>query len=155
MDASAEELAELYHRRWEIETEFRHIKTTMGMDHMHVKSPEMTYKQMYAFFLAHNLLRWLMLKAALQNQADPTRLSFKGALDAVRIWACQMSQLKRKHFNQMMDTLLQVIAKYLVPIRPDRIEPRRLKKRLKRFTLLTFPRRDDLPDDEFFKSGLS
>lgn len=155
LDASAEELAELYHRRWEIETEFRHIKTTMGMDHMRVKSPAMAYKQMYAFFLAHNLLRWLMLKAALKNGEDPTRLSFKGALDTVRIWAPQMGHLSRKHFTQMMDALLEVVASDRIPIRPDRIEPRRLKKRLKRFTLLTFSRRNYLPDDEFFKSGLS
>lgn len=155
MEASIEELAQLYHRRWEIETEFRHIKTTMGMDHMRVKSPDMAHKQMYAFFIAHNLLRWIMLKAARESDVDPTRLSFKGALDSVVRWTAEMAHLPRKPFRKMMDQLLLVIARDCVPIRPDRIEPRRIKKRLKRFTLLTFPRREYLPDDEFFKSGLS
>lgn len=136
MDASPQELAALYQRRWEIETEFRHIKITLGMDHIHVKSPEMARKQMYLFFIAHNLVRWLMLKAALTHQCPPERLSFKGAVDCIQRWASEMSHLKPRHFDLIMDELLGVIAADPVPCRPDRIEPRFQKKRPKRFPFL-------------------
>lgn len=152
---SVEELAGLYRRRWEIETEFRHLKTTLGMDHMSVKSPAMAYKQMYIYFIAHNLIRWIMLKAANAHGVDPTRLSFKGTLDCVQRWASEMSQLKRRQFSQFMEQMLGVIAKDRIPNRPDRIEPRRLKKRPKRFKLLTFPRSQYLSDEEYLKSALS
>jgi hypothetical protein len=155
MDESVEELAELYRRRWEIETEFRHLKTTLGMEHMRVKSPEMAYKHMYVFFIAHNLIRWLMLQAARKHEVDPTRISFKGAVDCLQRWVAEMAHLKRRDFRAMKDRMLQIIAKDLVPKRPDRIEPRRLKKRLKRFTLLTFPRSKYLTDEEYLKTALS
>lgn len=155
MEESVEELAALYRRRWEIETEFRHLKTTLGMEHMRVKSPEMAYKQMYVFFIAHNLIRWLMLKAADSHGVDPTRISFKGAVDCLQRWVAEMAHLKRRDFEQMKERMLQVLARDLVPRRPDRIEPRRLKKRLKRFTLLTFPRSTYLTDEEYLKAALS
>lgn len=155
MEESVEELAALYRRRWEIETEFRHLKTTLGMEHMHVKSPEMAYKQMYVFFIAHNLIRWLMLKAANEHGVDPTRISFKGAVDCMQRWISEMAHLRPSHFKAMKDRMLQVLANDLVPKRTDRIEPRRLKKRLKRFTLLTFPRSKYLTDEEYLKKTLS
>ena len=155
MEESVDELAALYRRRWEIETEFRHLKTTLGMEHIHVKSPEMAYKQMYVFFIAHNLIRWLMLQAANEHDVDPTRISFKGAVDCMQRWISEMAHLKRKDFAAMKDRMLQILARDIVPKRPDRIEPRRLKKRLKRFTLLTFPRSKYLTDEEYLKAALS
>lgn len=155
MEETVEELAALYRRRWEIETQFRRLKTTLGMEHLRVKSPSMAYKQMYIFLIAHNLLRSLMLKAARVHEVDPLRISFKGTLDCLRRWASQMSQLRRKGFASIMEEMLEVIAQDLVPIRPGRIEPRRLKKRLKRFTLLTFPRSQYLTEEEYLKAALS
>jgi len=155
MEESVDELAALYRRRWEIETEFRHLKTTLGMEHIHVKSPEMAYKQMYVFFIAHNLIRWLMLQAANEHDVDPTRISFKGAVDCMQRWISEMAHLKRKDFAAMKDRMLQILARDIVPKRHDRIEPRRLKKRLKRFTLLTFPRSKYLTDEEYLKAALS
>lgn len=136
LDTPMQELFELYHKRWEIETAFAHIKTTMEMDHLHVKTPEMARKHMYLFFIAHNLIRWLMLRAG----ALPTVLSFKGALDCVKRWASEMATLNRRAFKQLFDEMLEVIAADQIPFRPNRFEPRCVKKRPKGYQRMTRPR---------------
>lgn len=135
-DVPASEIATLYHRRWEIETGFRHIKTTMEMDHLHVKSPEMALKLIYLFFIAHNLLCWLMQKAGHCANA----LSFKGTLDCLNRWASEMASLGKQRFGKILDDMLEVIAKDKIPIRPGRSEPRCVKARTKRYERLTVHR---------------
>ena len=50
-------LAELYRRRWEAEVDLKHVKTTLGMEMLRGKSPEMVRKEIYMHLLAYNLLR--------------------------------------------------------------------------------------------------
>lgn len=135
-DKPASEIIALYHRRWEIETGFRHIKTTMGMDHLHVKSAQMARKLIYLFFVAHNLICSLMLKAG----HSPNILSFKGTLDCLNRWAGKMASLGKQRFNRILDDMLEVIAKDKVPIRPSRSEPRCIKAMTKRYERLTVHR---------------
>ena len=54
-------LAELYQSRWEIETNFRHLKTTMGMDVLRCKRPEGVLKELWIYILVYNLVRRVML----------------------------------------------------------------------------------------------
>ena len=53
----AEELAERYLKRWDVELFFRDIKTTMGMDILRCKTPEMVRKEILMFFIAYNCIR--------------------------------------------------------------------------------------------------
>lgn len=135
-DKPASEIIALYHRRWEIETGFRHMKTTMGMDHLHVKSAQMARKLIYLFFVAHNLICSLMLRSG----HNPNALSFKGALDCVNRWASEMASLSKQRFNRILDDLLEVIAKDKVPRRPGRSEPRCIKAMTKKYQRLTIHR---------------
>lgn len=135
-DMSVEELAALYRRRWEIETGFKDIKTTLGMDHVHVKSPDMALKQVYLFFIANNLIRWLMLRAGQPED----RISFKGTIDCLNRWTAEMANLTRKNFKELFAEMLRIIGADKVPLRPDRSEPRCVKTRPKRFQRLTRPR---------------
>ena len=64
-DVSKPELKALYKKRWQIEVDFRNIKTTMGMETLSCKTPEMNEKEIWAYFLAYNLIRLLMAQAAL------------------------------------------------------------------------------------------
>ncbi|MCK5188523.1 MAG: transposase, partial [Methylococcales bacterium] len=64
-DASKSELKALYKKRWQIEVDFRNIKTTMGMETLSCKTPEMSEKEIWIYFLAYNLIRLLMAQAAL------------------------------------------------------------------------------------------
>src|SRR5439155_26764334 len=77
-------LSELYARRWQIELGFRHIKTSMGMELLRCKSPQMVHKELEMFFIAHNLIRCLMAEAAANYDVPMERLSFKGTVDSVR-----------------------------------------------------------------------
>ena len=58
-----EAIANLYLSRWQIEVNFRHLKTTMGMEVLHCKSVEGVLKELYIFALAYNLVRLVMLEA--------------------------------------------------------------------------------------------
>jgi hypothetical protein len=55
-----EELAELYFKRWNVELFSRDIKTTMGMDILRCKTPEMARKEIMMYFIAYNCVRRLM-----------------------------------------------------------------------------------------------
>lgn len=120
----AENLAELYHARWQVETNFSHIKTTAGMDILRCTSVEGVLKEMWMFVLVYNLVRMAMLEAAQRQKVDNNRISF---VDALR-W------LKHASSDAPMPKLL------VNPHRPARIEPRTIKRRMKEFPLMKKPR---------------
>jgi hypothetical protein len=74
----AEEVASLYLHRWEIEVRFRDIKTTLGMEMLRTKSPAMIERELLMHQIVYNLMRLVMLKAAIQNGVNHRRLSFRG-----------------------------------------------------------------------------
>jgi len=137
----AQEIAQLYVRRWKIELWFRDIKTSMGMEVLHCKSPKMLHKELEMFFIAYNLLRCLMVQASAINDVQLDRMSFKGTVDSVRQFSMAIAQARsKKKQNQLIGELLEVIARDEVPDRPDRREPRAVKRRPKAFPLLNKPR---------------
>ena len=120
----AAELAELYLSRWQIEVNFRHIKTTMRMEVLHCKTVEGVLKELYMFAVAYNLVRLVMLEAARRQKVPLERISF---IDALR-WLRDAGP----------DTRLTPLV--VNPSRPDRLEPRVLKRRMKHYALLKKPR---------------
>jgi len=84
--APAEELAALYHTRWTIETTLAEMKTTLrGADVvMRSKTPELVRQEFWGLLLAHQIVRKMMLEAALAHQHPPDRLSFKHSLSLMR-----------------------------------------------------------------------
>lgn len=120
---SLDDIAELFRRRWEIETNFGHIKTTMGMDVVKCKTVDGVLRELHAFALVYNLVRQVMLELAARQNVPVNRISF---IDAIR-WL--------QNFDpQQAPTKLQ-----LIPIRPNRHEPRVKKRRQKEYTLMTRP----------------
>ena len=122
----ATDIAELYLSRWQIEVNFRHLKTTMGLEVLHCKTVEGVMKELYMFAIAYNLVRLVMLEASRQQQVPVERVSF---IDALR-W--------------LRDTPAGALLTALVinPHRPERIEPRVLKRRMKEYTLMKKPREE-------------
>jgi hypothetical protein len=76
--APAEELAALYHQRWEIETAFDELKTHLrgAQIVLRSKTPELVKQEFYGLLMAHFAVRGLMHEAALEADEDPDRLSF-------------------------------------------------------------------------------
>ena len=76
----AEELAELYGQRWQIETNLRHLKQTMKMDILHCQTEEGVLKELTTFALVYNLVRAVLHAAAVRQRVPVERLSFADAL---------------------------------------------------------------------------
>jgi hypothetical protein len=74
-------LAQLSYARWGIETNFAHLKTTMGLDVLQCKTVDGVLKELIVFALIYNLVRLVMLQAARRQQVAIDRISF---LDAAR-----------------------------------------------------------------------
>jgi hypothetical protein len=137
----AEQIAQLYRRRWDMELCFRDLKTTMGMEELRCRTPAMVHKELLAFLIAHNFMRCLIAQAASTHNVCRTRISFKGAVDAARSFH-QAMRLARsaRHARRLRCRLLEILAFDLVPLRPGRYEPRAIKRRPKPFSFLTKPR---------------
>jgi hypothetical protein len=84
--APAEELAALYHERWEIETAFDELKTHLrgAKIVLRSKTPELVQQEFYGLLMTHFAIRGLMHEAALRAEDDPDRLSFIHAVRVVR-----------------------------------------------------------------------
>lgn len=135
----AEDVADLYMERWQIEVKFRDLKTTMGMERFTVKTPAMAHKTLRMMVIAYNLLRLTMQKAARQSGRRVHELSVKGTLctltsshETFRAVAGK-PRLARKLNGQ----LIQTCAGHVLNIRPFRREPRATKRRPKTHQLLT------------------
>lgn len=84
--ASAQELAALYHERWEIETAFDEMKTHLrgAKIVLRSKTPDLVRQEVYGLLMAHFAIRGLMHEAALTADLDPDRLSFLHAVRVIR-----------------------------------------------------------------------
>jgi hypothetical protein len=138
---SPRDLAELYRARWHAELDLRSLKITLGMDVLRCKTPEMVRKEIWAHFLAYNLIRTLMARAAEDIGCTPRDLSFKGTLQTMKEFADRLLDARGQTRAQLYDWLLVAIASHQVNDRPDRVEPRARKRRRKQYPRLMLPRR--------------
>ena len=132
----------LYGKRWDVELDLRHLKTTLGMDILRCKTPSMVRKEIYVFLLAYNLLRTLMWSAGTTYNTPPLRLSLQGTRHHLDNFIPQLLAADSKKRLQIYRTLLKVIAHKAVPDRPARNEPRVRKRRPKAYPLMTKPRHE-------------
>ena len=141
----AQDIADLYRRRWHVELFLRDIKITLGMDVLRCKTPALVHKELLFHQIAYNLVRAFMLEAARRRQEaplrDPLRLSLTGACAAIRQWAPALcGERSRAGKIALLDTLFRCIGQDVIPLRPDRMEPRAKKRRAKQYQLLSQPR---------------
>jgi hypothetical protein len=137
----AQELIALYCRRWRLELCLRDLKTTMGLESLRGQSPQMAQKELLAGLIAYNLMRCVMAQSATQYAVEGERISFKGTVDAVRQYSQAIGQARHpKLRRRLWEDLLLNLARDLVPLRPNRCEPRAIKHRPKPFPLLNQPR---------------
>ncbi len=117
----------LYHRRWEIETTFRELKVTQGMEgSLRGRTPETIHYEIAGHVLLYLLVRWLMVEAAVEHGVDdPLRLSFKGSLEELKDMRQTLVTATAKRVQDvLLPRLLERLAEHLVPLRPGRHYPR-------------------------------
>jgi len=137
----AREILQAYLRRWRLEMCLDDLKTTLGMEMLRSRSPQMLQKEIYAYLIAHNLLRCLMAQAAAQHAVALERISFKGTLDALRQFSQTLSQARtKKKRSELWNKFMETLAKDLVPERPGRREPRAVKRIKNKYPRLSRPR---------------
>src|SRR4051794_38840430 len=113
----------------------------MHMEMSRTKSPEMVRKEVAVHFLAYNLIRGLMAEAARSGAVEPRTISFKGAVHTVRSFeAGHLYDPVRIAAD--LPRLLELIVQKRVGDRPDRYEPRAVKRRPKPYPRLSLPRQD-------------
>jgi hypothetical protein len=134
-----DDLAQLYRRRWQAELSIRDIKTSMGIEQLRCKTPDMIHKEFCFFAIAYNLLNLLSAQSAIRYDLQPHQISFKATADSLRQYrrALLASLGKPGKVTQIVDHLLQIIAHAHVADRPDRIEPRAVKLRPKNYHRMT------------------
>jgi len=138
----SEDLAELYFRRWDIELDFRYLKTRMQMDVLRGQTPAMVRKEIYCHLLAYNLVRSIIWQTATCQGVSLSRISVTGTIQHV----LSLRDIKGwGHQDQrgfLYARLLDLIAGQTVPYRPGRVEPRVVKRRPKPHKLMTRPRNE-------------
>ena len=119
---SLDDIRELYHLRWGIETSFRDLKYTLGLVNLHGKSDAFAEQEIYASLTAFNFASRVCNEVVVRqpkNGVYAYKVNFK------------MAVMLCKEFlrtpNADGETLLKEIARHTVPIRPDRQDERNLK----------------------------
>jgi hypothetical protein len=122
-----EKIAELYGWRWQIESCFNHLKTTMKMNVLRCQSVAGVEKELAVYLAAYNLVRLAMLKAAERQQVNSWRISFVDALRWLAVRMMGQEGVERLIVN---------------PLRSERWQLRVIRRRPKPYDLLTQPRRE-------------
>jgi hypothetical protein len=138
--APAQELVELYHTRWQIETAILEMDRQLSILHapLRSKTPTAVLKEMYSALIAYNLVRGLMLQAAYlpgQPLQDPTRLSFGQAITLVQAAVRSDRSVDPVQAPEVKQRLLFKLRKAALPNRsnPARSYPRVVKRLYSKF----------------------
>ena len=141
LEVSAQELGELYRQRWHAELDLRSLKQSMGMDELRCKTPAMVRKELWIHLLGYNLVRGVMAQSASEVGAIPRCLSFTGGAQTLLAMAPVLSVAGERVFAESLKRLWVAVATHRVGNRPNRVEPRAIKRRKKSYPLLNEPRK--------------
>ena len=137
---TAVDISELYFQRWHVELDIRATKCTLGMDVLRCKSPEMVRKEIWTCLLAYNLIRRTMLQAAKGSGLSPRQLSFTAAMQAMAASWVVLPTLDASTIATLIAVHIEGLTGVIVGNRPDRVEPRAVKRRPKPIRYLTMKR---------------
>ena len=137
----AEEIVELYARRWRIETLFEEMKVALKADVLRSLTPDGVRKELAARMVALNAVRAIMLESAAEHGVEPLRLSFVHAVRAAIVFAPAMASAPAWKLPEIYRAMLTEIASHVVPFRPGRNEPRAVRREHHHYPTLRTTRR--------------
>src|SRR5262249_57730806 len=103
----------------------------LGLDVLRCKTPELVRKELWMGLLGYNVIRGLMAAASKAHGKEPCRVSFKGALQTLLAFEGVLREGTPGQRHCVWDYLLESIARDEVGHRPNRVEPRAVKRRPK------------------------
>ena len=127
-----DDLASLSRRRWVIELELRDIKSTMDLDVLRRKTPAAVRQELWTGLLVYNLIRQSMLQSALAGERRPHQLSFAASLQMLAntwVLAAVPPMVTISHRERLVALRILNGHSHRVANRPNRIEPRAVKRR--------------------------
>lgn len=122
-EVSTEEIKELYHMRWGIETSFREVKYAIGLNALHSKKRKLIQQEIYARLLLYNFSQRIIDKVKISEKYKHKyeyQINFTRAFHIIRTF------LKKKGGDPPLEHL---IAKEILPIRPGRSDSRKVRSR--------------------------
>jgi hypothetical protein len=136
-----DEIGDLYHERWHAEPDIRAIKQHLQMDHLRCRTPFMVEKEIWVHFLGYNLTRKAACQAALLQEVHPREVSFTATRQTINATRSQLTRAGAAERVRQGRCLLREVGKQRVGNRPDRYEPRVVKRRPKPYKHLREPRK--------------
>lgn len=130
-DYPRSEIVSLYLKRWNVELDFRSIKSIMKMDVLRCKSPEMVRKEIDVHLLVYNLIRALMAQAAKRLDGQPREVSFKAAQETLQEFHVLLLMAEAALLSKLVEYMVVIASQHIVGNRPGRSEPRAAKRRPK------------------------
>lgn len=140
-----EDIASLFRRRWQAELHLRSLKTVMQMEHLRCKKPHRVRNEIRTHMLAYNLIRGVMSEAAVEGNVQPWQISFKSTLTTVTDMLPVLGLISNA--DELCTVLYRCCLQHVVGNRPDRYEPRVVKRRPKKYKLMQKPRSEYKPGE--------
>ncbi len=134
------DLARLYRQRWHGEVDLRSLKSTLQMDVLRCKTPEMVRKEIHVHLLANNLLRSAMCATSIRHDVMPRQLSFRGTQQMLNAFHLLLTTSPVNQLDSLCSNLFDAIAQHIVGNRPNRYEPRKRKRAAKPYAALKLSR---------------
>jgi hypothetical protein len=122
---SRDELVDLYHRRWQIETVYREWKHGLDVQNLRSHKPAGVVKEVYTQLLLSNLVRWVMAEAVCGTELHPVDLSYINALTAVKNTLLRMLRVRPAQIAAIYTQLLVAVRAAPIRKRPGRSYPRK------------------------------
>ena len=120
---SPEDIKELYHMRWGIETSFRELKYSVGLTHFHSKKTDYIKQEIWARLILYNFCEAIttrtIMRQSNRQRKHPYQLNYTRA-----IYICRFFLSIRKEAPPDVEFL---ISRELLPVRPGRSDPRKVK----------------------------
>jgi hypothetical protein len=117
----AQEVVELYGRRWNIETDLRSLKQTVRLQRISAHSADMMEKELLVAVMAYNLVRAIMFQAAQRARIDPRQLSFTYACNIVLDGYPKILDAQgAKRQQQELERIIDLVGRCRLPKRTKR-----------------------------------
>jgi hypothetical protein len=125
LTAPAEEVVAIYGRRWNIETDLRHLKENLGLHQLACTSPEMVAKEIHAAMLAYNLVRAVTWLAARETGLPPRAFGFTRVSRVVRAFAPLIAAARSEaEAREILERMMYYVRQAKIYPRKRRSYPR-------------------------------
>jgi hypothetical protein len=120
LQLTVEQLVQLYGQRWDVETDLRSLKRTVGLQVLRCKSTNMIAKELVLAIVGYNLVRAVMNAAAEEFNLDPRRLSFSRSQDVVTAALPGLAATAPAEYQARLRRILRLVASCKLPDRSGR-----------------------------------